>query len=511
MTTEDMKRHPGVHSRSGSSIWQWRIKAPVDLASHYPSEWADRVSLGTADLREANAKAAALQAEWLARFEVQRRRAANPSESQPGIPPEVAEHLAQQLFHDILATDDQFRSESQPHLNYVEEIRKAGGPVPTSALEWPLMGGLPPVIAGVMAQVNIASLKKLQNQWARRELAPMLRWFQPIASSVGLVIDESTPGVREAMELCLKAAVLAAEAKVKRDFGAVIDTPPAPVFTVAAVPALSPDSPGPVYLRDVFTRWKAAKIRGADAVSACERALKLYEQHTENLPINEVKRSHGDAFRAKLLTMGAASKTSNSRFTAVKSLFNFAERDLEQLDRNPWAGLDIGYRTESRRSPWTSAQLQAFFGLPLFTKYELPKAWNAGADASYWLPILGLYTGARIGELCQLRVNDVFSSEARHFIRISDEAEGNKIKSDAGVRDVPIHSELIRLGFLDYWASLTTLMRCGMRATTACGPCFDSATARLAATSASGSAKPGGLLRPPFPTFTACDIRCETQ
>ena len=33
---------------------------------------------------------------------------------------------------------------------------------------------------------------------------------------------------------------------------------------------------------------------------------------------------------------------------------------------------------------------------------------------------------------------------------ITDEGEGQSVKTEAGIRRVPIHSELIRLGFLDY-------------------------------------------------------------
>ena len=74
MTTEDMtKRAPGVHLRSGSTVWQWKIKVPNDLRSLYASEWANRCSLKTSDLSVANLLAAGHQADWLARFDEQRK------------------------------------------------------------------------------------------------------------------------------------------------------------------------------------------------------------------------------------------------------------------------------------------------------------------------------------------------------------------------------------------------------------------------------------------------------
>lgn len=63
---------------------------------------------------------------------------------------------------------------------------------------------------------------------------------------------------------------------------------------------------------------------------------------------------------------------------------------------------------------------------------------------------MGLYTGTRLGELCQLRTADVQKVEDIHVLVLTNEGEGQSIKSDASHRSVPIHSELIRLGFLKY-------------------------------------------------------------
>jgi integrase len=185
-------------------------------------------------------------------------------------------------------------------------------------------------------------------------------------------------------------------------------------------------------------------------VDACERALKLFEQHTGNPPIQQITRAQGDSFRSWLQQQGSSTKTAHDRLTWVKSLFKYAYRDLEAIDRHPWEGIDIEYRTEKPRRPWTAEQLKAFFALPLFTSYALPSHKRAGADAAYWIPLLGLYHGARVGELCQLRVDDVIQEAGGASIRISEDAEGATVKTEAGLRTVPLHSELVRLGFLDY-------------------------------------------------------------
>lgn len=66
------------------------------------------------------------------------------------------------------------------------------------------------------------------------------------------------------------------------------------------------------------------------------------------------------------------------------------------------------------------------------------------------MPLLGLFTGARLGELCQLRTVDVQMVGGLPALVLTDDGEDQSIKSEAGHRTVPIHSELLRLGFLEY-------------------------------------------------------------
>jgi hypothetical protein len=124
----------------------------------------------------------------------------------------------------------------------------------------------------------------------------------------------------------------------------------------------------------------------------------------------------------------------------VKTVLKYAARELGLIDRNPWEGIDITFKTTNKRRPWTDAELKTFFTQPLHTDYTLPTDNKAGADAAYWIPLLGL------------RVRDVEASESCPLLSITDEGDAQSVKSQAGVRKVPIHSELLRLGFLDYVA-----------------------------------------------------------
>lgn len=66
------------------------------------------------------------------------------------------------------------------------------------------------------------------------------------------------------------------------------------------------------------------------------------------------------------------------------------------------------------------------------------------------MPLLGLYSGARIGELVQLRRRDIELVGDILVMTVTDEGDNKKVKTAASVRKVPLHSELIRLGFTEY-------------------------------------------------------------
>lgn len=73
-----------------------------------------------------------------------------------------------------------------------------------------------------------------------------------------------------------------------------------------------------------------------------------------------------------------------------------------------------------------------------------------------WAALIGLYTGARASEVGQLLVADVFKEDDIPCIRISDEGEHQKVKTEVSLRTVPIHPELLALGLWDWVESRRT-------------------------------------------------------
>jgi integrase len=116
-----------------------------------------------------------------------------------------------------------------------------------------------------------------------------------------------------------------------------------------------------------------------------------------------------------------------------------------------------GSAEHTKRELFTRDDLKKVFGAPWFAtgRGELTKAgtYREFLPYYYWLPLLGLFTGARINELCQLSLKDIRQTKTGvWFIDINEEDESGKkkVKNASSVRHVPLHSLLIRCGLIQW-------------------------------------------------------------
>jgi integrase len=116
---------------------------------------------------------------------------------------------------------------------------------------------------------------------------------------------------------------------------------------------------------------------------------------------------------------------------------------------NPCQGLPPSKKQAKKvakeRRPFTDAELVQVLGSKDFI------AERDKNPARYWLPLLCLFTGARREEIGQLAVCDIQEEDGIPFIRINDDAKlEQSLKNEGSRRRVPVHSSLVKLGFLDY-------------------------------------------------------------
>ena len=134
----------------------------------------------------------------------------------------------------------------------------------------------------------------------------------------------------------------------------------------------------------------------------------------------------------------------------AKGMFEYA---LEEghVTANVAAGLTNVHDPEpvkAKRHEWTMDLLTEWFGQEL---YMVPR----GSWTHYqWLPLLGLYTGARLEELARLKVAEVTEVDGILVLDIKWRP-GEPLKSKAAERLVPLHGVLIDQGFRQYLARVS--------------------------------------------------------
>jgi integrase len=218
----------------------------------------------------------------------------------------------------------------------------------------------------------------------------------------------------------------------------------------------------------LFERWKRERKPAPRSAVECEFTVRRFRELHGLLPIADITRKHVGAFRDALLQFPirmsneearlsfpeilrryedldvprSSSASASKRLTFLSTLFRLAV-DAGDLQENPAAGIRIAEVERKQRYPFSASDLTAIFSRPLFV---------AGGERGslYWLMLLGLFTGARLGELLQLGPADIKVSNGIDFIDITTEG-GRRLKTEGSRRRVPIHPQLKALGFVD-WA-----------------------------------------------------------
>jgi integrase len=130
------------------------------------------------------------------------------------------------------------------------------------------------------------------------------------------------------------------------------------------------------------------------------------------------------------------------------------------VTQNPFDDIRVklpkgGERPRRERADFTPDQLKTLFSSTVFTGSlgdEGRPLYQPGHhrvdDWRYWLPLMALYTGARLNELCALQLADFGVRDGIDFIHIRAATEGQSTKTKAADRLVPIHPHLVELGLV---------------------------------------------------------------
>lgn len=148
-------------------------------------------------------------------------------------------------------------------------------------------------------------------------------------------------------------------------------------------------------------------------------AVKEFKRAVHKRPA-DLQRSDIAIYRDKLIGAGLARATVGKMVGFISTLLQTAF-DAGLIPHNAARGMRIAKPklAEQKRRAFTADELRRIFTSPVYMRGLRLRA--AGGEAAVWVPLIGLATGARLEEICQLRVADLYmDSEHDLLMRISD-------------------------------------------------------------------------------------------
>lgn len=290
----------------------------------------------------------------------------------------------------------------------------------------------------------------------------------------GFIVDHDSPGYAQLLELLVRAdkeALKLRRARLGGEFAAISQDP---VFADASAGKVKPGKRRTVadlidaYIADKGEGWSKATAASyepawrllKDALGAhrdvatvsredARRVMDLLKllpaQLGKNPNLKDLGPVEAAERNATLGLPGISTKTMNNIYLApMKGAFAWALAE-GWIQANPFARLVVAEREVGQ-------VLRDRFALPQLARLFAGAPWQPRDEARpgrFWLPLLALFTGARLAEIAGLRVADIETIEGVPIINIRPH-EGRDLKTSSSIRRVPIHSELIRMGFLQF-------------------------------------------------------------
>lgn len=444
-----MPRCQGVQRRKESTNYRLRVKVPTDLLTHYHPRKEITKSLGTSDYRTACDRARVERVKLDQEFAEVRRKLAARAHPRTSLTPTEVDRLCALVHHSMIRADEDMRASGmavddlwfQRMAAHHEEVEQVYRPA--------------------LARGDVSVVASALEDWLQGH---------------GIELDPSSQEYRTLAYAFLKSVIRAAEVQAKRHRGEVVDTPPAPAPLPGPAPVQT-TAEGELTLSGLFEKWKDENAQRVAPKSLQEftATVRRFTELHGDLPLSRITKALVRDFKDALLKCPAASHLPiKHRGKSIQELITLAEKDRTlsrlstrtvndkwlgflcavlswgtangYLENNPASNVKatVSKVQDKARVPYSIEDVNFILRFPIFTKGERPRA--GGGEAAKWLPLLALFTGARLGELGKLQVEDVRHERDVWYLDLMNTGT----KTQGSKRQVPIHPELIRLGFLEY-------------------------------------------------------------
>ena len=440
--------------RRKNGTYSFRAWVPPELREVVPGGRSGQkwIALGTADRAEAVRRARLKSVEFDGELDAIRRRLAGAVDP---ISQAEADRLAATWLSKLLKEDEKQRERgvSSERFDRMVETAEYVGPLVAKELATGSMDTIAMEVDGVLKANGLAATEGSED-WRRLGFAMLKaqkRWADAyLQRNKGEVVDTPVPP---------KAASAARSCTVEELITAYLADPtrsrtPGTLKTYQTVFRAMRELLGPDTSVDSIHRMDCERIRNV--------IMRLPKNATQRFPKLSLEDAAKVADAEKLERIGVAAV--NNYLHNLSALFKWGVKNWRVI-RNPAEGLALPDDRDQRdlRQPFTIDQLKTIFNAPLYTGcqddeegYAKPGP-NVIRRGRFWVPLLSLWTGMRMGECCQLHVDDVTTLDGVPVILIddagepgADDADKKRVKTEAGKRFVPVHPELQRIGFLAF-------------------------------------------------------------
>lgn len=498
---ENVRPDKGVFHRKDSAVWQHRVFIPKDVRAHYGGkQMLPAKSLGTKDLVEANRRARLRAADYEKQFEAHRKGVPTPKAAPqsvlPMLTPAAIERLAGQhrtwvsdrdfevraaayeaacadpdafwrgqvvplpdpwtkrhqgwSYWDTLCEDEArsidvgvvfcLTAQRKHRLGLLQQALRAGRTDLVEEKGRALLSGFASDKAGRLKLLR--RLMEVEIEVLAGFLKDELPNFPALQTEAPLAEDGENPLLSEAA-----APWLAQKQSMSSDQRHVEDCRAA----VSLLTEVAGDRPMAAYSKGDVRRLKDV-LR---ALPANRKKLKS----TRGLGVLEVVKA---AEKAGLPPMSLSN--ANKYLGNLYNLFAFAVGHYDGVNRNVFQNAALPARSTPRDEwdPFSEDALQTFFNAPLYRGCRSARQWFEPGNAiprdsaRFWVPLVLLYSGARVNEVCKLATKDVGCADGINYLNIEWAADDDqeriagRVKNSSSERKVPLHDDLIAFGFLQF-------------------------------------------------------------
>lgn len=421
--------------RKGSAKWQVRKRWPSDVTSILRGEF--NVSTGEEDKRAAQQRLPLIAAEYEKRVEEARAK---------------------------------LSEAPKEHISEAEALRMAADFYRLTLPTYTVTRQLDLRAHAALLQETKERLGTLKQMMGRNEFGPVAGVAREMVKRAGADLPDGSPSWGHVQRLLMRALVELNEAAVANLSGEpeYVPSDPSllslpenqPKHTIEALidayeadksPSWSDSSKKAVrpvfrFLRELFTEREAASLTREEAREAVELLQSLptnvtKRKETKDLSAPEAALKNRDGHLPSL----SPKSVNDAYLMHISSMFNWARKE-QWVPVNPFEGLSVHDPVDDadRRDPFTSSQLQKLFSEGPWVRPWEPDREGAG---DFWVPLLCLFHGLRLGEAAGLRVEDVEDVEGTPCIHLRA-YDNRSLKTKEARGTLPLHPELLRLGFL---------------------------------------------------------------